>query len=110
MKNISRMATNEYIGTKRRACAQVDRTKRKRILDKVCKTTDYGRKYANRLLTSSQRFHERKGRGMTYGNDVAEVLAGVRMPLPAVRGGQGETQMGKGEQAVRAWSTHRGQG
>lgn len=46
---MSRKATNEYIGTKRRAYAQADRAKRMRILDEVCETTGYERKYANRL-------------------------------------------------------------
>ena len=48
---MSRMATNEYIGAKRRAYALADRAKRMRILDEVCETTGYSRKYANRLLT-----------------------------------------------------------
>ena len=33
---MSRKATNEYIGTRRRAYAQADRAKRMRILDEVC--------------------------------------------------------------------------
>jgi hypothetical protein len=71
------MATNEYIGTKRRLYATADRTKRIRILDEVCETTGYERKYANRLLTGSRKFRERKGRGKTYGEDVAVVLKKV---------------------------------
>ena len=74
---MSRMATNEYIGAKRRAYAQADRAKRKRILDEVCETTGYERKYANRLLTGSREFRERKGRGKAYGDDVAGVLKKV---------------------------------
>ena len=74
---MSRMATSEYIGAKRRAYAQADRAKRSRILDEVCETTGYGRKYANRLLTGNRKFRERKGRGKTYGDDVAEVLKRV---------------------------------
>ena len=35
MENMSRMATNEYIGAKRRAYAQANRAKRSRILDEV---------------------------------------------------------------------------
>ena len=64
---MSRMATNEYIGAKRRAYAQADRAKRKHILDEVCETTGYERKYANRLLTG----------GKTYGDDVAAALKKV---------------------------------
>ena len=74
---MSRMATNEYIGAKRRSYAQADRAKRRRILDEVCETTGYERKYANRLLTGSRKFREHKGRGKTYGDDVAEVLKRV---------------------------------
>ena len=74
---MSRMATNEYIGTKRRLYATADREKRIKILDEVCETTGYERKYANRLLTGSRKFRERKGRGKTYGEDVAAVLKKV---------------------------------
>jgi len=74
MRNMSRKATSEYIGTKRRAYAQADRAKRRRILDEVCETIGYERKYANRLLTGSRKFREHKGRGKTYGDEVAEAL------------------------------------
>ena len=74
---MSRKATNEYIGIKRRAYAQAGRAKRIRILDDVCETTGDERKYANRLLTGSRKFREHKGRGKTYGDDVAEVLKRV---------------------------------
>ena len=78
---MSRKATNEYIGTRRRAYAQADRAKRMRILDEVCETTGYERKYANRLLTGTRKFRERKGRGKTYGDDVAEVKFTVADPI-----------------------------
>ena len=74
---MSRMATSEYIGSKRRAYAQADRAKRKRILDVVCETTGYERKYANRLMTGSRIFREHYGRGNTYGDDGDEVLKWV---------------------------------
>ena len=74
---MSRMATNEYIGAKRRLYATADREKRIKMLDEVCETTGYERKYANRLLTGSRKFRERKGRGKTYGEDVAAVLKKV---------------------------------
>ena len=66
---MSRMATNEYIGAKRRLYATADRGKRIKMLDEVCETTGYERKYANRLLTGSRKFRERKGRGKTYGEE-----------------------------------------
>ena len=71
------MATNEYIGAKRRMYTTADRKKRCRILDEVCETTGYERKYANRLLTGSRKFRERKGRGKTYGEEVAVALKKV---------------------------------
>ena len=64
--NMSRIATSEYIGVKRRAYANAKSGKRKHLLDEVCETTGYSRKYANRLLTGSRKFRERKGRGPTY--------------------------------------------
>ena len=48
-----------------------------RILDDVCETTGYERKYVNRLLTGSRKFREHEGRGKTYGDEVAEVLKRV---------------------------------
>lgn len=74
---MSRKATNEYIGVRRRAYADAKPEKRKIILDDVCDTTGYSRKYANRLLTGSRRFKERKGRGPTYTERDKAVL--VRM-------------------------------
>ena len=74
---MSRIATNEYIDTKRRLYATADRTKRTGILDEVCETTGYERKYANRLLTGSRKFRRRKGRGKTHGEDAAAVLKKV---------------------------------
>lgn len=74
---MSRKATNEYIGAKRRAYAVAGRAKRRRLLDEVCETTGLGRKYANRLLTGSRKFRERRGRGKTYTGEVVEVLKKV---------------------------------
>ena len=67
---MSRMATNEYIGAKRRAYAQADRAKRKRILDEVCETTGYERKYANRLLTGNRKLRGQalQGVGLDFGD------------------------------------------
>lgn len=54
---MSRKATNEYIGARRRAYANAKPEKRKVILDDVCDTTGHSRKYANRLLTGSRKFN-----------------------------------------------------
>ncbi len=51
---MSRMATNEYIGAKRRMYTTADRKKRIKILDEVCETTGYERKYVNRLTTDGR--------------------------------------------------------
>ena len=75
--NMSRMATNEYIGAKRRAYAVSKPDKRRHILDDVCETTGYSRKYANKLLTGSRRFRERRGRGATYTEQDKAVLTRI---------------------------------
>ena len=74
---MSRMATNEYIGAKRRAYESAKPERRRRLLDEVCDTTGYSRKYANRLLTGSRKFKERRGRGATYTERDKAVLARI---------------------------------
>ena len=75
---MSRMATAEYIGAKRRAYGEAQSpAKRSRLLDDVCETTGYSRKYANRLLTGNRKFRDRKGRGKTYTAEAARVLEQV---------------------------------
>lgn len=74
---MSRKATAEYVGAKRRAYAEAPSAKRRRLLDEVCETTAYSRKYANRLLTGNRKFRERKGRGKTDRGEVLEVLGRV---------------------------------
>jgi hypothetical protein len=74
---MSRKATAEYIGARRRAYAQADRHKRIRILDEVCEITGYERKYANRLLTGNRKFREHKGRGRKYTPESFETLKKV---------------------------------
>lgn len=74
---MSRMATSEYIGAKRRAYANANPEKRRRILDEVCETTGYSRKYANRLLTGNRKFKERRGRGPTYTEQDKAVLVRI---------------------------------
>ena len=63
---MSRIATNEYIGAKRRAYEASKTHKRRLILDDACEMTGRSRKHANRLLTGSRKFKVRKGRGATY--------------------------------------------
>ena len=67
MCNMSRKSRFEYIGEKRRAYAKSGKAKRSRILDEVCETLGYTRKYVIKLLSGNIRYRERKGRGRTYG-------------------------------------------
>ena len=70
--NMSRKSRFEYIGEKRRAYAKSGKAKRSRILDEVCETLGYTRKYVIKLLTGNIRYRERKGRGRTYGTSALE--------------------------------------
>ena len=74
---MSRMATAEYIGAKRRAYLLASREKRHRILQEVCETVGYEKKYANKLLLGHRKFKERKGRGKTYGEETAKALQAI---------------------------------
>jgi len=74
---MSRMATAEYIGAKRRSYLVASKEKRRKILAEVCETTGYEKKYANKLLLGHRKFKERKGRGKTYKDDVAKVLQSI---------------------------------
>ena len=74
---MSRMATAEYIGAKRRAYLAAPKDKRRSLLSEVCETTGYEKKYANKLLLGHRKFRERKGRGKTYNDDVAKVLQSI---------------------------------
>ena len=78
---MSRKSKSEYIVEKRRAYGKAARAKRSRILDEVCETLGYTRKYVIKLLTGNIRYRERKGRGRTYG---ASVLGNARWIWEAV--------------------------
>ena len=69
---MSRKSRFEYIGEKRRAYTKSGKAKRSRILDDVCETLGYTRKYVIKLLTGNIRYRERKGRGRTYGTSILE--------------------------------------
>ena len=69
---MSRKSRFEYIGEKRRAYAKSGKAKRSRILDEVCETLGYTRKYVIKLLSGNIRYRERKGRGRTYGTSALE--------------------------------------
>ena len=57
---MSRKSRFEYIGEKRRAYAKSGKAKRSRILDEVCETLGYTRKYVIKLLSGNIRYRERK--------------------------------------------------
>ena len=78
---MSRRSIAEYIAEKRRAYADAGSAKRTRILDEVCETVGYTRKYVIKLLTGNLRYKERKGRGKTYSD---HALANVRRLWEAV--------------------------
>ena len=63
---MSRKSKAEYIGEKRRAYACARSAKRRQILDEVCETLCYTRKYVIKLMTGNIRYRERRGRGRTY--------------------------------------------
>ena len=69
---MSRKSKSEYIAEKRRAYANSGKAKRSRILDEVCETLGYTRKYVIKLLTGNIRYRERKGRGRTYGTSALD--------------------------------------
>ena len=78
---MSRKSKAEYIGEKRRAYACASAAKRHQILDEVCETLCYTRKYVIKLMTGNVRYRERKGRGRTYSD---HALANARRVWEAV--------------------------
>ena len=55
-RSVSRKSRSEYNGEKRRVYAKSGKAKRSRILDEVCETLSYTRKYAINLLTGNIRY------------------------------------------------------
>lgn len=69
---MSRKSKSEYVAEKRRAYGKAGKAKRSRILDEVCETLGFTRKYVIKLLTGNIRYRERRGRGRTYGASALE--------------------------------------
>lgn len=64
---MSRKATMEYVGAKRRAYSVLKSKKAKTAaIDDFCQVTGADRKYAIKLLTGSRRYRGHAGRGKTY--------------------------------------------
>ena len=78
---MSRKSIAEYIAEKRRAYVVAGSVRRSRILDEVCETVGYTRKYVIKLLTGNISYKERKGRGKTYSD---HALANARRIWEAV--------------------------
>ena len=74
---MSRKSKAEYVGEKRRAYAEADPARRRRILDEVCNTLGYTRKYVIKLMTGNIRYRERTGRGKSYGDEVIQMAVKV---------------------------------
>ena len=74
---MSRKATMEYIGQKRRLYLTKDRAGKSRILDEVCETCGFDRKYAGKLLTGNRIYKEPKGRGKHYSKRGSALLKRV---------------------------------
>jgi hypothetical protein len=64
---MSRKATMEYVGVKRRVYSELKSKEAKSAaIDDFCMTTGLTRKYAIKLLTGNRKYREHKGRGKTY--------------------------------------------
>lgn len=74
---MSRKSTAEYIAAKRKRYLCASKAKRSKILDEVQETTGFTRKYVINLLNGNIRYRARKGRGKTYGPEVAATLADI---------------------------------
>ena len=74
---MSRRTIKEYMARKREDYEGEFPHRKTRFIDEVCKTTGLSRKYVIRLLNGKVEYRERKGRGKTYGAEVAEVLKAV---------------------------------
>ena len=66
---MSRKSRFEYIGEKRRAYAKSAKAKRSHILDEVCETLSFTRKYVIKLLTGDVRAMDRRVVGVYLHNN-----------------------------------------
>ena len=72
---MSRASTREYILRQQEDyLEELDRFKRGRILDEVCRVTGLKRKYASKLLKGTRTYSSRKDRGKTYGKEARKLL------------------------------------
>lgn len=68
----------EYVGTQRRAYAQLkSKSKKTAFIDSMCQAFGFERKYATKLLTGNRKYKEPKGRGKTYSDKATGLLRRV---------------------------------
>ena len=77
MANMSRKATLEYVGIKRRTYKLAPRAKRRAILDEFCAVTGLKPAYARKLLNGNRKYRDHKGRASTYTDDTRKALIAV---------------------------------
>lgn len=65
---MSRTSIKEYILRQQEDyVGELDRARRSRMLDEICRVTELGRKYVIRLLRGTRTYREHPGRGKSYG-------------------------------------------
>ncbi|MBR4616041.1 MAG: transposase [Kiritimatiellae bacterium] len=75
---MSRRTTMEYVGTQRRAYAQLkSKSKKTAFIDSMCQAFGFERKYATKLLTGNRKYKDPRGRGKTYSDRATGLLKRV---------------------------------
>ena len=75
---MSRRTTMEFVGTQRRAYAQLkSKSKKTAFIDSMCQAFGFERKYATKLLTGNRKYKDPRGRGKTYSDMATGLLKRV---------------------------------
>lgn len=75
---MSRRTTMEFVGTQRRAYAQLkSKSKKTAFIDSMCQAFGFERKYATKLLTGNRKYKDPRGRGKTYSDRATDLLKRV---------------------------------
>ena len=68
----------EFVGTQRRAYAQLkSKSKKTSFIDSMCQAFGFERKYATKLLTGNRKYKDPKGRGKSYSDKATDLLKRV---------------------------------
>lgn len=68
----------EFVGTQRRAYAQLkSKSKKTAFIDSMCQAFGFERKYATKLLTGNRKYKDPRGRGKTYSDRATGLLKRV---------------------------------